>query len=171
MDLLGKLPFLKKTEDESEEKTQEQAKADRIKFHRERVRNGPVKYNDPTTGQVRRARQRQQQAVSGRSRRMQILNHFETRRLAATVRGQLQASGTLPYKYGGVIHPVTQVKATVWLVQRFGVEAEDGSASLDRSDVENALTAALRFYGQVMNSPDLSLPDGFEPAIYAEVDA
>ncbi len=166
MDILSKIPSLSKSPEEAAEIDEAQAKRDRIKFHRDNVRNGPAKFRHVTAGQERRARTRALARQTKKARRAQIRNHHETQRLAATVRGQLLLAGVLPYADSRTPEPVAQVKAVVWIVQRFGVEAEDGSASLLAEDVIAALNAALKFYGQAVGLPGLRIPDGYVLPLY-----
>lgn len=163
MNLFSRLSFVKG----NDEYVVDPAKEARIKFHRTHVRNGPAKLKASSRGQEKRERVRALARDTRRARRIQAQNFLETRRLAHITRGQLQQAGVLPwYMSTTPIDPVKQVKSVVWLVQRFGIEEEDGSSSLKRNDVLAALNAALKFYGEAVGLPGLTVPDGYELPIY-----
>lgn len=176
MDLLSKLPFLKgdpEVEDtRTDEEIAEQAKKDRIKFHRESVRNGPVKFKTVTAGQERRAQKRALARQKKNNYRSQVRSYLETRRLASITAGKLREAGALPYvDVRWPVDRVQQVLATAWIVQRFGVEDEDGETSYALDDVVAALNAALKFYGQAYNFGEQALPEGYIVPLYTEASA
>lgn len=178
MDILSKLPFLKNKhvpETEEEGPTDAELKAERIRFHREKVRNGPVNFKTPTTGQIRRAQRRDLDRRTRKARRGQVQNYFATQQLGAVVRAHLQAAGVLPYVHERPLDLQQQVVSAAWLIQRFGVPvmAEDGVTETDEMsfayfDVLTALGAALKFYGQTIGRNDLQIPEGYEVPIYEQ---
>lgn len=178
MDILSQIPFLsKKTAPEApatgeltEADRLAEEKADRVAFHREHVRNGPVKFRHIADGAVRRANQRAIKRSTKRARRVQLKNYHETQRIAATVRGQLQLAGALPYVVERELDREQQVRSVVWLVVRFGTEKEDGTVSLAYDDVVAALNSALKFYGQAVGLPGLVLSEDYVVPVYEAED-
>lgn len=164
MNLLWKLPSVGLAPEPSEEVDEAQAKRDRIKFHRDHVRNGPVKFRKTTDGQIRRAQKRALKRSTQRARKAQVRGYFATQKLAASTRGQLQAAGLIPYVTSRQINPLAATKATVWLVQRFGTE----DTSFAYGDVVQALQRALKFYGQFAGLEGLEIPEGYTIAVYEE---
>lgn len=175
LDILSKLPFLNQDEsddDLSDEEREAQAKKDRIKFHRESVRNGPVKFKSVTSGMIRRAQARDLARRTKKVRRTQVQNYVATQRFGASVRGHLQHAGILPF-INREVDPQQQVISAAWLVQRFGVNVEVDGVETDEvsfayHDVLNALSAALKFHGQVVGQPDLRVPDDYVVPIYEQ---
>lgn len=163
MDIFSKIPFLKSDDTEQIAEDEAQAKAERIKFHRIHVRNGPTNFKDQTNGQVKRARVRALARETKRARRIQVRNHRRTQQYAATVRGQLQLAGALPYLDGRALDPVRQVKAVAWLVQRFGAEEIPNYRA---EYVLNSLRSALGFYSKTVGLPGLALPEDYVLPIY-----
>lgn len=156
--LFSQLPGLKSDDAEHIAEVDEaQAKADRIAFHRTHVRNGPANFKTQTNGQAKRARVRALARETKKARRAQVRNYLQTQRLAATVRGQLQLAGVLPYADGRTPDPVRQVKAVVWIVQRFGPD----EVSFKSAAVIDALNSALKFYSQATGHLGLSIPVGY----------
>ena len=127
MDILSKLPLIGQKDDETDDLTPEEieaeARAERIRFHREKVRNGPTKFSFVTEGQQRRAKDR---AIRGRQkkvRKAQVRAHFEKQQAIASLRGNLQAVGTLPYATKGFRPPASVVeRARRALAATFGEE-------------------------------------------------
>lgn len=78
MDILKNLPSL--TDPEVERELDGREKQDRMQFHRDRIRNGPVKFKEQTTGQARRERQRALDRQTKKARRLQIKAYFEAQR-------------------------------------------------------------------------------------------
>lgn len=98
-----------------------QAKRERIAFHRDHVRNGPVKFPHVTSGQIRRAKARDLASRAKKARRKQVQNYFAAQREYATLRGHLQAVGVLPYALRkGKISEVSLLRSARWIVQNFG---------------------------------------------------
>lgn len=158
MNILSRLPLIGKTEsDEIEEISEEQARLNRIAFHRERVRNGPVKFSPPTSGQIRREAQRALARKTKKAHRNQVQIHFATQAQASTLRGQLQAAGVLAYNTEGfVATPQQALSAIVWIVKHFADDSTatpEGQVVLDRGTVLQALTSCLNRYQSLNRSP------------------
>jgi hypothetical protein len=182
VNLFSKLPFLKSDDAEQAEVDETQARKDRIKFHRDHVRNGPSNFKTLTSGQIRRAQRRELNGRTKKARRAQVQNYFATQRLAATVRAHLQHAGVLPFvNENHVLDLHKQVVSAAWIVQRFGTEIEvevtdddgetrvvkTGEMSFQKHDVLTALDAACKFVGQASGKA-LSVPADYEVPVYAE---
>ena len=122
------IPSPPKAADEAAEPTEAELKAERILFHREKVRNGPVSFRSVTNGQIRRAKERAEKREAKRNFKREVRQHLEQLRAAATLRGQLTVAGVIPTVQEFDLK--RQVDATVWIVRRFGVSVErtDGPA-------------------------------------------
>lgn len=169
MDIFSKLPGL--IDDPTGQAAREGlnaegARAERIKFHRTHVRNGPANFKTSTAGQERRARQRAVASLTKKARRSQIRDHFGKLAHGAALRGQLQAAGVLPYEHGGTVDPALQVRATLALVRKFPVLDDEESISFAEADVLQSLTYALHRY-----NPSADIPEGYVVPVYAEVAA
>ena len=168
----------RKVDDDGELSSDEQAaqdKAERIKFHRERVRNGPVKFTQLTNGQIRRAEARATRREIQRNFRRDVRNHLETARVAAVLRGQLQIVGLIPFLDGREAPLEQQVRSTIWIVKNYSPEVIAGekrlvSQAFRRGDILDALATAARFY-QAATGMIITIPKDFEPAIVVDEDA
>lgn len=165
MNLLEKLPFLKSDDAEIAEFDEAEAKKARIKFHRTSVRNGPVKYKEPTSGQLRRERERALKGMTRKARKAQVRAYFEAQQEAATLRGHLQAAGVVAY--GNPDHLATPKQARdsiVWLTQRFADDSiadENGAVVVTEALVVNALTSALNRLQSINGLPITSLSPAY----------
>ena len=139
-----KLPSLAADEVDT---TEADEKAERIRFHREKVRNGPVKFSTPTNGQLRRAEKRAGQRALKKRRQEQVRSYFAREREASVLRGQLQAIGVLPYFSGGKPSEQHALTATKWIVQRYG-ELERSDADLIRNAVQKTYDRYCDLMGQ-----------------------
>lgn len=172
--LTGKPADAEEVELSPEEQAAEE-KAARIKFHREEVRNGPVKFRQVTNGQVRRAQARAQRREIQRNFKREVRSYFERQRFAATVRSHLQIVGVIPFydRHEAPLHD--QIVSTGWLLQRFGVEVVTdegvgtGHISFREGDVLDGIRAATKFYNGATGS-EFRVPADFVPAFVA-VDA
>lgn len=131
-----------KTSDEPD-LTPEELKAQRIQFHREKVRNGPANFTYWTAGQQRRAQARaaksQHRKLNQRHRR-----NFKTGELdRAILRGQLQAIGALPYATD--FKPTVQmsISASTWLVANFAPRNEQSEIIFDDETLTRAVENAM----------------------------
>lgn len=174
MNILSTLPSL----DEpavtlTDEELAAQEKSERIAHHREKVRNGPVKFTFMTAGQVRRAEARARKTAQGKVWRKQVRDHFANKRTASFVRAHLQKVGLVPFLDGREISLHDQIVSTAWIAQRFGVEVKGldgegtGRVSFRHDDIVTALEGACEFLRHVTGET-VSVPEGYEPAIYAE---
>lgn len=171
LNIFKHLPGVDKA-DEVVEPTEADLKAERIQFHREKVRNGPANFRSVTEGQIRRAKARAEKREAKRNFKREVRQHLNAMRFNATVRGQLAVAGVIPT---ALDYPIKrQVDATVWIVRRFGVSVDrtDGPAyaSFKRADVLSALRAAVETYNEATGA-SYRVPEGFEPAIYEVEDA
>ena len=165
--ILSKIPTLSKDEDtRTDDEIAAEEKAARVKFHRDKVRCGPVKFRPPSNGQLRRERQRALDTMTKRARRKQVAEYLEIQKIGASTRGQLQLAGVLPFHAPRDLDLAQQVKSTIWVVERFGKEGEDGSMSYAHDDVLLALAAALEFYGKVIGDETLQVPEGYVIPVY-----
>lgn len=174
-DIFSKLPGVKAHEaaeaalEMSAEDIRAQAKAERIEFHRTKVRNGPVKFSFLTNGQVRRAQRRELDRHQRKAWRAEKASYFERQRTAAILRAHLQVVGLIPFIDGREAPLRDQITSTAWIVTRYGVEVAvdgvgTGHASFKRGDVIDALKNAASFY-QSATGLIIRFPADFEPAI------
>jgi hypothetical protein len=165
VNLLEKLPFLSEPKADDAALDEAEAKKARIKFHRTSVRNGPVKYKEPTSGQIRRERERFVKSKTRKARKAQVRRYFEDRAEAATILGHLQAAGVIAY--GNPEHRATPKQArdsVIWITQRFADDSiadEDGNVEVTELVVVNALTSALNRYQGFHGLPITSLSPAY----------
>lgn len=134
--------------------TEEEAKKERIAFHRAKVRNGPIDYKYPTNGQLRRLEERRRERKAKVARRRQVRAFFKSEREAAVLRGHLQAAGVLPYSSSKVKRdPLTITNSVEWLIQRFSTR----TGLLSEKEITDALTAALNRWQHLTNQALTSL--------------
>jgi hypothetical protein len=140
------------------------AKQERIKFHRRSVRCGPVKFREPTSGQIRRARHRDLRSMTKKARKHQISNYFAQRREAASLRHRLQAVGILEYSSPEFFVPEQAAHASaLWLVGHFGDKVAIMEQGLTVPIVEIAFLNALNRYEELSGLPKSDeLPDDYE---------
>lgn len=117
-------------------------KAERVKFHRKSVRNGPVKWRTITTGQQRRQATRDQKALERKANRRHRRNFRQKQVKVATLRGQLQTIGVLPTATGIVFREGDRIAAYQWLTHRFGQRDDQGHLILNNDTVQDAVKAA-----------------------------
>ena len=139
IDFLSSLPSLSGNDDlEVVEVDEAQEKRERIAFHRDHVRNGPVTFEHVTGGQVRRAKLRELRGRSRMARRSQVQSFLDQQREYATLRGLLQAVGVVAYATEGFsVSDEVRFRSARELVQRFG-DLNDSDSDL----VPNALQKA-----------------------------
>jgi hypothetical protein len=157
IDLLSKLPGLHDAPGEVEVKSDEEiaaeARAERIKFHRNQVRNGPVNFKSLTTGQIRRAQARATQSAIRKNRRRAVSDHLAAKREAATLRGWLQAIGVLPYATEGYKASEGIVKSSlIHIVQTYGEPDESSQISVSKEVVDTAIQKAVERYHALTGS-------------------
>lgn len=164
--LLAKLPSLKNSE--TEEVDEAQAKRDRIEFHRTKVRNGPVKFREATSGQVRRFNARLTASMQRKGYRRQVRTHLSNQREGMVLRGMLQAAGALPYfaevGYRPGADGVAALKSITWIVARFADDRhadENGRIEVTEPVVMEALTSALNRWQDINGLGRTELPEGY----------
>lgn len=168
MNILDKVLHFKSDDDAAEiepEISEEEARKQRIQFHRDKVRNGPVKFSSPTNGQVRRAEKRFLAGRTRAARRNQVRSYFLTQKQAAILRGQLQAAGVVEYHSPDFFaRPEQSLRSVVWLVERFADDSnadEFGQIVLDEPTVRQALQSALNRYQGFVGEPITTLPEDY----------
>lgn len=182
-DIFSKLPLIgSKAHEDAEaalglsaDEIREQAKADRIEFHRTKVRNGPANFKFMTNGQARRAQRRELDRQRRKAWRAEKGSYFERQRTAAILRAHLQVVGLIPFIDGHEAPLRDQITSTAWMVTRYGVEVAvdgvgTGHASFKRGDVIDALKNAASFY-QSATGLIIRFPVDFEPAIVLDESA
>lgn len=172
MNILEKLPFLNKTDDLQDLVDEaDEAKKERIAFHRAKVRNGPVSFKEPTTGQRRRERERMVKGMQRKTRRRQVQLYFLTERENSILRGKLQAAGLAPYVFRSEPDRIEQVASVVWLVQRFGeVDPETGRIDFSETSVRKSLQSALNRWESINGEPASQIDPEYVTPVYT-VDA
>lgn len=154
------LPQVPLTEFEENE-----AKKARIKFHREHVRNGPVKFNPPTNGQLRRAEERALRTQTRKTRRRQVRAYLADQREGAVLRSKLQAVGLLSYvQRSRKLDPRIGYEATVWLVQRFASDDladEQGRVEVTEQVVRDAFQSALNRWESIVGLPTSQIAEEY----------
>ena len=145
IDSLSSLPSLSGNDDlEVAEVDEAQEKRDRIAFHRDHVRNGPVTFKHVTGGQVRRSKLRELRGRSRKARRAQVHSFLDQQSEYATLRGLLQAVGVVAYVTDFRPSDEVRYRSARELVQRFG-DVTDSDENL----VPNALQKAYDRYADL----------------------
>lgn len=164
MNILDRIPSLT-ADAEPEEVSEEDAKRERIDFHRRNVRNGPTSFKTITAGQERRARKRALKREQRQALRRRVRQHHAGLREAANLRGHLQSAGVLPFFSDDfTVSPAAQVRSVTWIVQRFTPESfadEDGRFEVTGKVVEAALRGALNRYQDLMGQPRTPLSPAY----------
>lgn len=162
MNIFSNLPGLKLSEgtELTDEERAAEEKRDRIKFHRESVRNGPVKFSHTTTGQLRRARQRAMTAMQRKGYRRQVRAHFANLREASILRAKLQGVGLLDSYVE--IPEASGHKAALWIIAKFGDRQAITEQGLTVDIVEVAFLNALNRWEELsgLQKSD-ELPDDY----------
>lgn len=151
-------------EEPIDERTDEEIAADekreRIRFHREKVRNGPVKFSQPTSGQQRRAMVRATNSMQRKGYRRQVKAYFAAQRELMSLRPRLQAAGILPIT---VALPAARTySAIVDLISSFAEPDENGQVEVTEVVVRDALRSALNRYQTLTGQELTALPEGYE---------
>lgn len=154
--MFDSLPSL--VQDDAEDLTDEEvaeleaeAKKDRIAFHRTSVRNGPVKFGHPTSGQLRRQRHRDLARQTKRGVRGQRKQFFANRREHAVLRGVLQAVGVVEYETTVVISDAVRFRSATWILNNFGAKEipNGGKDGLEADYLRNAVQAAFNRFSDL----------------------
>lgn len=133
--------------DDEIDTTEADEKADRIRFHREKVRNGPAKFSTPTNGQLRRAEKRAGQRALKRRRQEQVRTYFAREREAAVLRGHLQALGVLPKVGHGKLSD-SYYDSTTWVARKYGDLTQADETRLLRDAIQKAFDRYCDLMGQ-----------------------
>lgn len=163
MNILDKMPFLNGSNDQPE-MTDAEAKSERARFHREKVRNGPSAFRSLSNGQIRRAQKRAEATRARKTRSRQIRSYLAQQREAAAIRGNLQAAGVLPY-HGAVEvieRPAAAHAGIVWIVQHFAEAPEGETIEVTREVVVQSLTAALNRWQAIVGIPVTPLSPAYQ---------
>jgi hypothetical protein len=129
-----------------------QAKKDRIKFHREQVRNGPRKFSYVTSGQQRRRAERDRAAQQRKTNRRYRRAWMAKQRELATLRGHLTILGVIECKNEAVkasgFAPSTERESCVWIIRKFGERDRETGQILIQSDtlLDDAVAAARKAF-------------------------
>lgn len=145
------------------EETQE--KRDRIAFHRDHVRNGPVKFNQPTNGQLRRAKVRELRRNSKKARRAQVRDYFAAQREGATIRGHLEAVGVMQEIFdrpSWELNIFSAYRSSVWLVRHFAPVDAGTNVEVTEDVVRQSFRAALNRWQVIVGLPATELPESYE---------
>jgi hypothetical protein len=165
VNLLEKIPFLKTADAEAEVVLgEEDAKAERIAFHRNKVRNGPTKFSTQTTGQFRREQLRGLARKTKNARRKQIRDHFAALREIAVLRGHLQAAGIIQYRTDYQPAGGDVVNAITWIIGHFADDKladERGRVEITEPVVRASLQAALNRYQHLTGRPQTPLSPAY----------
>lgn len=113
------VPFEDLPPEEQEEVLAEEKKQ-RIKWHRDHVRNGPRNFAYVSTGQQRRAQERAKKSHERKINRDHRRRWKQGQWNLAVLRGQLQAVGALPYATDFEPTTAQRVAAGQWIVGAFG---------------------------------------------------
>lgn len=166
MDLFSKIPFLKSDQtEEQSELSPEEAKKQRIQFHRDHVRNGPSNFKTVTNGQQKRAHVRALNRRTRKARRAQVRQHFSNMAEASVLRGHLQATGIAPYALASTkIDPQRALGSVIWIVQRFaddGLVNDDGQVEVTEAVVRQSLTSCLNRWQHLVGLPPTELSPAY----------
>lgn len=162
MEIFKHLPLLSGKKADAAEKFDEAvAKEQRIKYHREHVRNGPRQTRTWTNGQIRRAKQRELARQQKRARRRQLDTYFAERQETAVIRAMLTGAHILPS-----VKPVSAERArdaVIWIASRFA-EAPGGIEQVEVTEslVRDAISAACDRYDHLVGQrPGTTMPENY----------
>jgi hypothetical protein len=129
------------------ERLEADAKAERIRFHREKVRNGPVKFTTFTNGQVRRTLQREDETRRRKLNKRHRRDWMAKRAELATLRGHLVIMGVLECRDETTeFAPHIRQESAVWLVRKFGPRDENGELVKGDTLVVDAVAKARQAF-------------------------
>lgn len=159
-------------QDRDDTESLEQAKADRIKFHRDHVRNGPVKFKSPTSGQQRRAHDRAIARNIKRTHKAQVRQFFADQRQASIVRGKLDVVGIGvadsqgdPYLVNRLFTQEKTVQAARWLITYFAHAEVGDTIEVNEKVMLDSFRDALNFARKASGLPEADLPQGYADTI------
>ena len=151
MNISRLMPNFGKTEEPAKELTAEELekleaeeKAQRIEWHRRNVRNGPRKTSYWTNGQLRRQQARDKKTherkVNLRHRRAYVGKRHDL----AALRGQLQAVGALPYRFGAQPSDALRANALNGLIEAYGERAMQYGEPVNHGEFATLVVQAAR---------------------------
>jgi hypothetical protein len=127
-----------------------QAKKDRIKFHREQVRNGPRKFSYVTSGQQRRFQARGQAAQRRKMNRRYRRDWMRKQAELATLRGHLTILGVIECRNEAVkasgFAPSTVRESCVWAIRKYGERDDEGNIVQSDTLLDDAVAAARKAF-------------------------
>lgn len=145
--------------DSEEELSEEEQKQLRIQFHRENVRNGPVKSRYATTGQIRRTVDRGRHARGRKTNKRYRQSWMDNQAHLATLRGHLIILGVLECKHESTVFTEAQRKISMtWAVEKYGERDDEGAIVLGDEMVAKAVANAKAAFLTAMGVEEL--PDG-----------
>lgn len=131
-------------------------KADRVAFHRTKVRTGPARFSSPTSGQARRQGHRDLARQTRKGRRAQVGAFLDQQRGLAVLRGHLQAIGVLAYATEGFEVPDTVRFASArWVLTHFGSDEifDFGTEAAEADYLRAAVQAAYDQFTSLTGLP------------------
>ena len=127
----------------------EQAKVDRIAYHQAHVKNGPVQTRTPMSN-TRRAKM-DRESFQRKARKRHISRFFDKQREIATLRGQLQAAGAIPYASENFRASIDlRINAVEAILRNYGAELDTTAGLYDEAYVTDAITAAQEHYDRLI---------------------
>lgn len=163
MNILGNLiPSLREDEDlRSPEEIEAEAKAERIKFHRSQVRNGPVSFKDVTNGQVRRSKARDIKRQMKKTRKKQLANYFASQYEAAVLGAHLKVVGLVAYQTRSFkLNPNQIRESSIWLIKRFA-DAQGNQVEVTEQVVRDSFQSALSRWASLVGLGDVRVPEDY----------
>jgi hypothetical protein len=123
-------------------------KKGRIQYHRDHIRNGPVKFTYLSTGQQRRRAARDAKAHNRKVNKRHRRQFMRQQQDLATLRGQLQMLGVLPGHDGErvVVSHRQRVDAGSWVIRHYGPRDDNGALILADDLLTQAVAAARLAY-------------------------
>jgi len=133
----------------SDEQAAAEARAERIKFHRAHVRNGPVNFKGQSNGQAKRERRRELAGRTRKARRKQVRDFLAQQREHAILRGHLQAIGVVAYETDFDPSVTARFESARWVLNNFG---SSDILTLDKSEgdyLRDAVQAAFDRFADI----------------------
>ncbi len=162
MNLFSKLPFLKDRDNESTADELAEDRKARIQFHREKVRNGPVRWRPQTSGQFRREQKREIVRDQKKNFRLEKQRHWDGKRELAVLRAHLQGARILPMVHQPYPSQQFSLNSVTWIVQHFAKpKDETGVIVVDEPTVLAAIQSAFDRYLQIQGQPSTKIPETY----------
>lgn len=126
-----------------------EAKKARIKYHRDNVRNGPVKYRSITIGMQRRAHERSQATQQRKTNRRYRRAWMDQQAKIATLRGHLTILGVIECQHATTTFTPEQVReSSVWAIRQYGKRDDEGNLVQSDDMLAEAVGAAREAFLQ-----------------------